>query len=338
MDFKQFINLETLKFEIQYKTHDFEFKIIDKWVLQFNQLGLNEIVRLLLEIKLKKLFKKSLETSPLMVWEEISILVDSSDSFKSKEKFYEISFSFYKKLQDDNEELYSERLASITEKLFKLDRKLGDTYLKKTFSNMERSDFQSSDELKIIGNIIYENKLTKEYGSFLEKFVTDELELETMISVALVIAEAMVNDGRIKDAFNYLKEEITTSYNSDINYRSHDEEWYHGKRIYIFDLMGKKEEGIEFFKTYYSDYTDDEIKELIDLYQDWMEEDIKKKEIPQSPLKPFVELFVELSNLKNSLNENSIHLEKALIKCLTSIALSGFAKECMKFIREEYRE
>jgi hypothetical protein len=202
---------------------------------------------------------------------------------------------------------------------------------------MKKTDFQYSDTLEIIGSIIYENKLTKEYGSFLEKFVTDELELDTMISVALVIAEAMVNEGRIKDAFNYLKEEITTSYNSDINYRSHDQEWYHGKRLYIFELMGKKEEGIEFFKSYFSDYTDKEIKEIINLYREWREEEAKniKKQI-SFPINS-VDIPMDLSYLKNSLNENSVQLEKILLNCLASIALSGYAKECRTFIEEEWK-
>ena len=66
---------------------------------------------------------------------------------------------------------------------------------------MSENYFQYPGTLEIIGKIIIENDLIRERINLLDNFVTDELNLETMISVSLVLGEAMVHAGMIEEAF-----------------------------------------------------------------------------------------------------------------------------------------
>ena len=83
--------------------------------------------------------------------------------------------------------------------------------------------------------------------------------------------------------------------------------------------------------------TDEEVNKSIELYQKWMKIEAKKMEQSSSSSISLVDLPEDLMDLKNSLNENSIHLENVLQNCLISIALSGYAKECRKFLEEEWK-
>jgi hypothetical protein len=92
-------------------------------------------------------------------------------------------------------------MVSITAELFKINPKLGKTYLNRTLAYLSENYFQYPGNLLIIGKIIIENNLIRERINLLDNFVTDELNLETMICVSLVLGEAMVHAGMIEEAF-----------------------------------------------------------------------------------------------------------------------------------------
>ena len=315
-----------------------EFQKLYDWVVQFHKLGIISVVQMFLEIKSKILFLKTYLKSPVTVWGEIANQIDRVDSPDSRIQFLEASFSFYIDWEGDFDDDISPKLASITKELFQLKPALGKSYLNRTLAHMSENDFQYSETLELIGKIIYDNQLIQDYVSLLDNFCTDELSLETMISVSLVLGEAMIHAGMIEEAFQNLKEEKIKEYNSEFNYSYHEKEWYEGKRFHLFDMMGKKEEGINFVKSIEYDYSDEQVNESIELYQKWIENEEKNSGSQKISSKAPFDLSKDLMDLKKCLNQNSKDLENAMLKCLTFIALSGFPNECRTILEKEWKK